>query len=204
MMLGQDIQNNATRNIHLFTKTRKFYLINHSLTYWSLGKYTYIIISLPFQWSLQHWDIASTWNLSSFKTGIHSSYIANILLIACGHKEPGHQQPWYWLFSSRICWFQHQDGYSSRADSRYAPSRWEAALLCSDVSHWLGTSQESALLQYYYKHMLSYQCSNALTIIIITGWGNGLAPPLIGKYIKSYNPGAHMAFNRLSIFPQHN
>ena len=34
----------------------------------------------------------------------------------------------------------------SRADSRLAPSQWETALLCNDVSHWLGASLESALL----------------------------------------------------------
>ena len=28
-------------------------------------------------------------------------------------------------------------------DSRFAPSRWETALLCNDVSHWLGASLES-------------------------------------------------------------
>ena len=31
------------------------------------------------------------------------------------------------------------------ADSRLAPSQWETGLLCNDVSHWLGTSLESAL-----------------------------------------------------------
>ena len=30
-------------------------------------------------------------------------------------------------------------------DSRFAPSQWETALLCNDVSHWLGANQESAL-----------------------------------------------------------
>ena len=29
--------------------------------------------------------------------------------------------------------------YFNRADSRSAPSQWETALLCNDVSHWLGT-----------------------------------------------------------------
>ena len=33
-----------------------------------------------------------------------------------------------------------------RADSRFAPSLWETALLCNDVSHWLGANLESALL----------------------------------------------------------
>ena len=31
------------------------------------------------------------------------------------------------------------------ADSRFAPSQWETALLCNDVSHWLGANLESAL-----------------------------------------------------------
>ena len=32
-----------------------------------------------------------------------------------------------------------------RADSRFASSQWETALLCNDVSHWLDASLESAL-----------------------------------------------------------
>ena len=35
--------------------------------------------------------------------------------------------------------------YKHRADSRLAPSQWETALLCNDVSYWLGASLESAL-----------------------------------------------------------
>ena len=35
--------------------------------------------------------------------------------------------------------------HASRAASRFAPSQWETALLCNDVSHWLGASLESAL-----------------------------------------------------------
>ena len=31
-----------------------------------------------------------------------------------------------------------------RADSRFAPSQWETALPYNDVSHWLGSSLESA------------------------------------------------------------
>ena len=33
-----------------------------------------------------------------------------------------------------------------RDDSRFAPSQWETALLCNNVSHWMGTSLESALI----------------------------------------------------------
>ena len=34
---------------------------------------------------------------------------------------------------------------TSRTDSRFAPSQWEMALLCNDVSHWLDANLESAL-----------------------------------------------------------
>ena len=34
--------------------------------------------------------------------------------------------------------------YDYKADSRFVPSQWETALLCNDVSHWLGASLESA------------------------------------------------------------
>ena len=32
-----------------------------------------------------------------------------------------------------------------RSDSKFAPSQWETALLCNNISHWLGTKLESAL-----------------------------------------------------------
>ena len=32
-----------------------------------------------------------------------------------------------------------------RGDSRFAPSQWEMAVLCNNVSHWLGASLELAL-----------------------------------------------------------
>ena len=34
---------------------------------------------------------------------------------------------------------------SYRVGCRFPPSQWEMALLCNDVSHWLGTSLESAM-----------------------------------------------------------
>ena len=37
-----------------------------------------------------------------------------------------------------------------RADSRFAPSQWETALLCNDVSHWLGANLESTLVLFFY------------------------------------------------------
>ena len=38
-----------------------------------------------------------------------------------------------------------QIAWQFRADSRFALSQWETALLCNDVSHCLGASLESAL-----------------------------------------------------------
>ena len=40
---------------------------------------------------------------------------------------------------------RNQAIYMFRADSRFVPSQWEMALLCNDVSHWLGASLELAL-----------------------------------------------------------
>ena len=40
--------------------------------------------------------------------------------------------------------------YIHRANSKFAPSQWETALLCNDVSHWLGASLESALIHKWY------------------------------------------------------
>ena len=46
------------------------------------------------------------------------------------------------------CWIIQQANafMLNRAGSRFAPSQWEAALLCNDVSHWLNASLESDLL----------------------------------------------------------
>ena len=47
---------------------------------------------------------------------------------------------------------------SYRADSRFAPSQWEAALLCNDISHRLAASIESAV--YMYPDMWSGLCNS--------------------------------------------
>ena len=43
-------------------------------------------------------------------------------------------------------WFTDWPHIVFRADSRFTPSRWETVLLCNDVSHWLGSSLESAVV----------------------------------------------------------
>ena len=45
-----------------------------------------------------------------------------------------------------IWWRHHVNSLTIRADFRFAPSQWETALLCNDVSDWLGASIKSALI----------------------------------------------------------
>ena len=71
-------------------------------------------------------------------------------------------QSWGWDMGC-VCWvlsefimlvgsvsqiLSHQFYYNIRADSRFAPSQWETALLCNDVSYWHGASLVPAL-QYH-------------------------------------------------------
>ena len=53
------------------------------------------------------------------------------------------QIPW-----PQTWWWRAMETLSSllSADSRFAPSQWETALLCNDVSRWLGASLESTML----------------------------------------------------------
>ena len=41
--------------------------------------------------------------------------------------------------------FEQDETRYCRADSRFASSQWHTALLCNDLSHWLGINLESAL-----------------------------------------------------------
>ena len=49
--------------------------------------------------------------------------------------------PFVW--SQAILWMMHWN----RADSRFVPNQWKTALLCNDVSHWLGSNLESPWLK---------------------------------------------------------
>ena len=52
----------------------------------------------------------------------------------------------------------------NRADSRLALSQWETALLCNDVSHWLGANLESAL---YSLKQSTWNCVHILWDILL-------------------------------------
>ena len=68
----------------------------------------------------------------------------------------------------RISQYKHLLLTQYRADSRIAPSQWETALLCNDVSHWLGAWLESAL-QYVIKNIL-YEQSTYFLWNLIRSW----------------------------------
>ena len=61
------------------------------------------------------------------------------------------------ISSLTLCEMGHQHS-SHRADSRFASSQWETALLCNDVSHWLGANLVSALYHTYLKSYRSIHC----------------------------------------------
>ena len=62
------------------------------------------------------------------------SILVCILILPCL------QSPWEQAISLR------DEEHINRVDSWFVPSQWEMALLCNDVSHWLGASVESALI----------------------------------------------------------
>ena len=70
------------------------------------------------------------------------------------------------------CGCKFANGVPIRADSRFASSQWETALLCNDVSHSLGASLESALpmmanLQYNLCRKSDEGCSSVMWNIIL-------------------------------------
>ena len=71
----------------------------------------------------------------------------NILKFDVMHKMNRVSRTWYQFDEQRCvlviyCVLRFGHSYI-RADYRFAPSQWETALLCNDVSHWLGAKLES-------------------------------------------------------------
>ena len=76
------------------------------------------------------WRYHGTTSIIVHGTGLIGHHMfAHIVRIACWWGL------WIWFTLSAI----------TKANSRFAPSQWETALLCNDVSHWLGASLQSAL-----------------------------------------------------------
>ena len=51
--------------------------------------------------------------------------------------------------SRNQCWEKKDREITYGVDSRFVPSQWEMGLLCNNVSHWLGTNLESALIKFH-------------------------------------------------------
>ena len=87
-----------------------------------------------------------------------------------------------------------------RADSKFVPCQWETALLCNDVSHWLGANLESnlAYISLVYTVMTVRRHAwlapgkdvNYITAIITQ------ISILIFLYNECYSPG----FNRINVY----
>ena len=107
------------------------------------------------------------------KTILWLSYLHN------GISYTGKTASLYWIATLKtIAHWLKPNMTHFRADSRFAPSQWEMALLCNGVSHWLGASLESALhlwhelatehsyiYKYIYISMLCYQPQQLAALI---------------------------------------
>ena len=83
-----------------------------------------------------------------------------------------------------------------RADSSFAPSRWETALLCNNVSYWLGTSLESALI-WCHKGPIN----NIPALVQIMAWCRSGNKPLSEPMLIILL--AHICITRLQWVNQH-
>ena len=92
------------------------------------------------------------------------------------------------------CAYHHASSWvgppAHRADSRFVPSQWETALLCNDVSHWLGTILESALGPCYQIQMS--QCEICHNVVSSTGFYSHFEVRFFG------NPHSKLSFSTCS------
>ena len=87
-----------------------------------------------------------------------------------------------------------------RCDFRFAPSQWETALLCNDVSYWLGASLESTLVMMVsYRHLCAcveiFNHRDGLVCICtfaVTSAINPLARRYAGTSVLSRSPGVRV------------
>ena len=117
-------------------------------------------------WDIVNWTLMNKFKLNfnqNTKPSIHENASENIVcekaaILPRGRWVNTHSIP-YHAYRSYICvgkygnigkwqvlnyWFYVRIAMYPRADSSFAPSQWEPALLCNDVSHWLGANLDSA------------------------------------------------------------
>ena len=120
----QDCVNIIQQTVHYWDCQEKYRQLEH--------KYRYDTLCWP------AWFIDVCWRQCVLPTGLCQYYTTDCPLLGPSGKILATRtsvQIWHTLIAYR-------------ADSRFAPSQWETALLCNDVSHWLSASLESALSLY--------------------------------------------------------
>ena len=145
----------------------KLYLYPPGILYWCCGKHTIN----PSDSKVHGANIGPTWVLSApdgphvgpmnpairASASVATSTIRISLVLWCEPNKIKHNK------TVSISYVQ----YLHRADSRFAPSQWETALLCNDVSHWLDAYLKSAVFAYTSARLLllllsQTHCLNAL------------------------------------------
>ena len=100
--------------------------------------YLWVIIG-PANGLLSYWHQVLSWCKADVSAKIRITAGWNFMQVMCLKSQLGIPLSDGGHFRMyRIIWF--------RADSGFAPSQWETALLCNDVSHWLGVNLESCFI----------------------------------------------------------
>ena len=88
-------------------------------------------------------------------------------------------------------WYPHQSSHTQnydRTNSRFAPSQWETALLCNDVSRWLGSSPESAMYGDCFLACVQAICNHAIcettNIMKKYVWATCMCGPALWSFVS--------------------
>ena len=93
------------------------------------------------QWETSlHSNTVSHWLGANLESAL-IQYITNYFECIIQSLQMHIAHPWYKSWHIRACMVTH----ICRAEFRFGRSQWGTALLCNDVSRWLGASLESAL-----------------------------------------------------------
>ena len=137
--------------------------------------------------------LSAKWNSHQIQITTEKSLVkwapqAPLKFSSANHSEPSlEKRPPGFNREKRQLW--HILDFSTyRADSRFVPSQWETALLCNDVSHWPGTSLESAL-NYNVNMIAMFAPDNRPTLVQVMVWHwTGDKPLSDPMMTKSFDP----------------
>ena len=139
----------ASASLTEIVNNHKLFTIHKFISFQNLG----LFLTMHLHENLSHTFFNQLFSTALLNSYLFLSYNWNFTVQICPEKQVLCQRNiWKWHLdpSVYIKYYTHTGPelghHSSRADSRFAPSQWETALLCNAVSHWLGTNLESALL----------------------------------------------------------